>query len=93
MKFEESQPPVSIIICAKNESENLEKFLPSVLEQDYPNFEIIVVNDGSSDDSEDVLVKLKQRYSNLQTTFVPEIAKFVDSKKFAVVLGIKAAKK
>ena len=92
VKFEESHPPVSIIICAKNESENLEKFLPSVLEQDYPNFEIIVVNDGSSDDSEDVLVKLKQRYSNLQTTFVPEIAKFVDSKKFAVVLGIKAAK-
>ena len=38
-------PPVSVVICARNEAERLEKFLTLVLEQDYPNFEVIVVND------------------------------------------------
>ena len=41
-------PPVSVIICARNESENLAAFLPSVLKQKYPDFQVIVVNDGSS---------------------------------------------
>jgi biofilm PGA synthesis N-glycosyltransferase PgaC len=45
------KPPVSIIICARNEAENLKKFLPAVLEQDYPDYEVIVVNDCSEDNS------------------------------------------
>ena len=40
---------VSVIICAKDESENLAKNLPSFLEQDYAPFEVIVVNDQSID--------------------------------------------
>ena len=39
--------PVSVIICARNEAENLRNFLPSILEQDYPDFEVIVVDDCS----------------------------------------------
>ena len=38
-------PPLSVIICAHNEQDNIREFLPSVLNQDYPNFEDIVVND------------------------------------------------
>ena len=49
--------PVSVIICARNEAENLRNFLPSVLEQDYPDFEVIVVNDCSEDNSYDILGK------------------------------------
>lgn len=43
--------PVSVIICARNEGENLKEYLPSILEQDYPDYEVIVVNDCSEDNS------------------------------------------
>ena len=92
VSFLESFPPVSVIICAKNEEVNLNDKLPKVLEQDYPDYEVIVVNDSSSDESEEVLAIMKTRYERLHTTFVPENAKFIDSKKFALTLGIKAAK-
>ncbi|HHB77756.1 MAG TPA: glycosyltransferase, partial [Saprospiraceae bacterium] len=50
--------PVSVIICAKNEAANLRKYLPSILSQDYPKYEVIVVNDHSADDSMAVLSKM-----------------------------------
>ena len=92
VSFLESFPPVSVIICVKNEEVNLNDKLPKVLEQDYPDYEVIVVNDSSSDETEEVLAIMKTRYERLHTTFVPENAKFIDSKKFALTLGIKAAK-
>jgi cellulose synthase/poly-beta-1,6-N-acetylglucosamine synthase-like glycosyltransferase len=49
-----TKPPVSIIICARNEAENLRNFLPSILKQDYPDYEVIVVNDCSEDNSYEV---------------------------------------
>ncbi len=52
-------PPVSVVISAKNEEENLETFLPEVLNQDYPEFQVVVVNDGSEDDTDMVLTRLK----------------------------------
>lgn len=92
IKFNYEFPPVSVIICAKDEEENLKKNLPVVLEQMYPDFEVIVVNDASFDDTEEVLAEMKLKYPNLRSTYVPENAKFIDSKKFALTLGIKAAK-
>lgn len=86
------KPPVSVIICAKNEADNLEKFLPSVLEQDYPEFEVIVVNDGSTDESSDLLEKLQKRYPNLYHTFLPMDAKYMSRKKMCLTVGIKAAR-
>ena len=50
--------PISIIICAKNEAENLRNFLPKVLGQDFPEFEVIVVNDNSFDDTKYLLEAL-----------------------------------
>ena len=44
--FSQELPPVSVIICAREESENLRRNLAAVLEQDYPQFEVIVINDG-----------------------------------------------
>ena len=46
--FSTEYPPLSVIICAKDASKELEENLPSILEQDYPEFEVIVVEDGSS---------------------------------------------
>lgn len=85
-------PPVSIIICAKNEQENLKNFLPHVLEQDYPNFEVIVVNDGSYDNSEDILCNMRNKYSHLYFTSMPKDSRIISRKKLAITVGIKAAK-
>lgn len=90
--YEDKYPPVSVIICARNESENLQKFLPAVLEQDYPNFEVIVVNDGSTDESEDVLTIFEDKYSNLYHSFTPDGARYISRKKLALTVGIKASK-
>jgi glycosyltransferase involved in cell wall biosynthesis len=90
--FPESNPPVSVIIYAKNETENLQNFLPLVLEQDYPEYEVIVVNDDSSGDSEDVLKRLESQYKQLYHTYIPQGTKNLSRKKLGLSLGIKAAK-
>ena len=84
--------PVSIIICAKNEAENLRNFLPSILEQEYPEFEVVVVNDASEDDSDMVLAQLKAQYPQLYYTTIPKDRKFSHGKKLALTLGVKAAR-
>jgi poly-beta-1,6-N-acetyl-D-glucosamine synthase len=84
--------PVSIIICARNEAENLRNFLPAVLEQDYPDFEVIVVNDCSEDNSYDILGNFLIGYPNLRISTVNKDPKFTHNKKFAQFIGIKAAK-
>ena len=85
-------PPFSVIIASKNESENLAKYLPSILEQDYPDFEVIVVNMGSTDETDVLLKALNQKYSNLYHTYVPAGAEDLNEKKLALTIGIKAAK-
>ena len=88
----DSYPGVSVIITAKDDSQNLLEFLPSILEQNYENFEVIVVNDGSTDESENILGVLEQKYNNLYRTYVPANTKGVSHKKLALTVGIKAAK-
>jgi glycosyltransferase involved in cell wall biosynthesis len=84
--------PVSVIICARNEAENLKKLLPSVLEQDYPDYEVIVVNDCSEDDTYKVLGELIPRYPHLRISTLNKDPKFTHNKKLAQFIGIKAAK-
>ena len=83
--------PVSIIICARNEQENLEKNLSSILEQDYPSYEVVVVNDCSEDDTEELLAGMKQRYPHLRSTIIKKNGSFANGKKFAAAVGIKSA--
>lgn len=83
--------PVSVIICARNEAENLENFLLSVLKQDFPSFEVIVVNDCSEDASDDVLGKLLLQFPHLRVSSINKDPKFSHNKKFAQFIGIKAA--
>jgi cellulose synthase/poly-beta-1,6-N-acetylglucosamine synthase-like glycosyltransferase len=92
VRFASDTNPVSVIICAKDESENLRKYLPFVLEQNYPLFEVIVINDGSTDDTDDLLHDFSKTYTNLRTTFVPVGANNISTKKLGLTLGIKAAK-
>ncbi|MDD4489527.1 MAG: glycosyltransferase [Paludibacter sp.] len=92
LDFQTDQLPVSVIICAKNELENLKRFLPEVLSQNYPDYEVIVVNDGEDEMTEIMLRDLKKVYPHLRSTFVPDGAKNLSTKKLALTLGIKAAK-
>lgn len=84
--------PISVIISARNEAKNLRDFLPLVLQQNYPDFEVVVINDCSSDSSDMVLLELKESYPNLKVVTITEHARFKTGKKFALTLGIKAAK-
>lgn len=84
--------PVSVIICARNECENLRKFLPKVMSQCYPEFEVIVVNDCSEDDTVMLLAEMEQKYSNLRHTSIEIDRKFFHGKKLAVTIGVKSAK-
>lgn len=83
--------PISVIICARNEAKNLKQYLPSVLNQNYPNFEVIVVNDCSSDASDEILRVFKQEYPQLKVVKIEEHPRYKTAKKFAVTLGIKAS--
>jgi len=86
------QHPVSVIICARNEAENLKNFLPAVLEQDYPDFEVIVVDDCSEDDTYKVLGSFLLKYPRLKISTVSKDPHFTHNKKFAQFIGIKAAR-
>lgn len=90
--FTNELQPLSVIICARNESENLRRYLPSILEQDYPNFEVVVINDGSTDESEEVLSAFEEKYPHLYHSFTPESARYISRKKLSLTLGIKASK-
>ena len=92
LHFTQELPPLSVIICAHEEVENLRRNLPAILEQDYPQFEVIVINDGEKSESEDYLTQLENRYSNLYHSFVPDSSRYISRKKLAVTLGIRAAR-
>jgi poly-beta-1,6-N-acetyl-D-glucosamine synthase len=84
--------PVSVIVCARNEETNLSKNLACILDQDYPDFEVIVVNDCSVDNSEFLLRDLAAKYTHLKVVTINEHERFKHGKKFAVTLAIKAAR-
>lgn len=85
-------PPLSVVICARNEAENLVRFLPSVLEQDYPSYEVVVVNDCSEDNTFDILGDMMKRYPHLKVSMIQKDPGFTHTKKLAMLIGIKAAK-
>ncbi len=83
--------PVSVIICARNELKNLREFLPLVLDQDYPDYQVVVVNDCSWDESAKYLEEMEAAHANLKVVTIKEQEKYQHGKKFALSLGIKAA--
>lgn len=84
--------PVSVIIAARNELKNLQDLLPKLYEQDHTEYEIIVVNDQSTDDTYDYLKSASASQPKLKVVTVESNPDHINSKKFALTLGIKAAK-
>jgi len=85
-------PSVSVLISARNESDNLYENLPLILEQDYPNFEVIVINHQSVDDSTPILNGYAHQYKNLRIIEVERSQHLKPGKKLPLTLGVKGSK-
>jgi len=84
---------VSVVVCAWNELENLKELLPLLLKQDYPDFEIIVVDDRSDDECYDYLLYEALTHEKLRLVRINEMPQHITPKKYALTLGIRAARK
>lgn len=83
--------PVSLIVCAKNEAENLKKNLPFIIEQKYFCFELVLIDDRSHDKTTDLFKTLESKHDFIKVITVKESEHFRGNKKYALTLGIKAA--
>ena len=88
----ETRLPVSVIVAAHNELENLIVLLPQLLDQDYPEFEVVLVNDRSDDDTEFYLYELEKQFPNFKVVTVKRTPEYLNPKKYALSLGIRAAR-
>jgi glycosyltransferase involved in cell wall biosynthesis len=92
-KQQSQQHPVSVIICARDEDENLARNLPGVLVQSYRSTsEVVVVNDNSLDDSKYILQELKKTFKSLNVVELTQEAKLISGKKYPLSIGIREAK-
>ncbi|RZJ73425.1 MAG: glycosyltransferase [Flavobacterium sp.] len=85
--------PVSVIVCAKNEAERMRHLVPLLINQNYPDFEIVLIDDASSDETLDIFEAFEKEHANIRLVKVENNEAFWGNKKFALTLGIKAAKK
>ena len=92
-KLRSQQHPVSVVVCARDEDENLARHLPGLLVQKYTStFEVIAVNDNSVDDSKYILQELKKTFKDrIEVVELTQEAKLISGKKFPLSMGIKEA--
>jgi len=83
---------VSLIICAKNECNNLKELIPNLLNQQYSDFEVILVDDKSIDETYDYAIDLEQKEEKFKLIRIDNRPDHINDKKYAITLGIKAAK-
>ena len=85
-------PPVSVVLTAQNDSQWLKSNLVYLLEQDYPTFEVVVVDYLSTDETTFVLKLLAENYKHLKVVTFTENASGYQGKKYPMSIGIKSAK-
>lgn len=88
---DETLPSISVIITAHNQCDDLRRNLPLVLNQIYPQFEVIVIDINSTDDTKKLLEKMEEDYTDLHHTFTPSTSRDISPQRLAITLGIKAA--
>ena len=90
--YSDALPSVSVIVVTRNADRQLRNYLPSLLEQEYPNYEVILVDDGSWDETEDVVREYQKTYGDiLYYTRLPKDSRVVSTKKLGITVGAKAA--
>lgn len=85
-------PQVSVVVPCCNQAEALRDNLPAILSQHFPAFEVIVVDEASTDETRELVTHMAETYPNLRHTFVPESSRYVDRRKLAITLGVRAAR-
>ncbi len=85
------QPPVSVVMAARNEYHHLKRNLPALLEQKYPDFEVVVVNHASNDETADYLREMQNNFPQLKVITIERDLNFFHGKKFPLSIGIKSA--
>ena len=90
-KLDEELEPVSIVLCARDAYEYLIELIPALLKQDYPDFEIVVVNDCSDDETEEYLKDLERKEPRVKPVQLKQHLNFFNGKKFPLSMGIKSA--
>lgn len=85
-------PRLSIVVISQEHAVALEECLPTLLRQDYPNYEVVVVDAASTDDTDDVIKRLQKEHDNLRRTFVPAGGKVQDMNAMALMLGMRCAR-
>ena len=86
------QHPFSVVMTVYDQAHELEQHLPAFLTQEYePGYEVIVVDESSTDETSDVLKLLKNEYKHLYTTFLPKPSAQTFRQKLAFNIGIKAS--
>ena len=90
-KPDEALEPVSVVVCARDAYEHLTELIPALLNQDYPKFEVVVVNDCSDDETEEFLKDLERREPRIKPVQLRQHLNFFNGKKFPLSMGIKSA--
>jgi chlorobactene glucosyltransferase len=85
-------PSVSIIVPARNEERNLPRLLPSLLRQRYPNYEIVVVDDQSEDDTPRILARFASEDKRLKVVRGAKLPKGWLGKPHAMMQGAQKAR-
>lgn len=89
-ELKNSHHSVSVIIAARNEAKNLPRLLETLNTQDHNSFEVIIINDRSTDDTQSILSKhIQQEW--LRVITVKDLPSGWNGKKHALQLGIEAA--
>ncbi len=83
--------PVSIVLCARDAYEYLTELVPVLLGQDYPDFEVVIVNDCSDDETEEYLKDLERKEPRIKPVQLKQHLNFFNGKKFPLSMGIKSA--
>ncbi len=90
-KSHKQTTPVSVIVCAFNELKNLKRLIPKLLDQKHDCFEVIIVNDQSTDGTYEYLMQIKEQYTHLKVVQIDHTPDHFSRKKYGITLGIKAA--
>lgn len=91
LKYDSDLEPVSIVLCARDAYEYLVELVPVLLGQDYPNFEVVIVNDCSDDETEEYLKDLERQEPRIKPVQLKQHLNFFNGKKFPLSMGIKSA--
>ncbi len=87
----DASPGVTIVVCAWNELENLRELIPLLAAQHYPAFEVLIMDDRSTDGSDGFLREILPAFSNVRTIRISQVHDHVTAKKYALTIALKKA--